>query len=73
MELLTLDSLRLKSAMEANTEALKEYIELSKNLKVGLKFLGYVEGTAGWFIKVGGAAAVVWASWRFLIKEALKL
>ena len=61
----------LKQSLDTNTVALNEFIELGKGLKFGLKFLGYIENTAVWVAKVATACAIVWASWKFLVKEAL--
>lgn len=65
------DVFTLKESMDANTCALVEYIELSKNLKVGMKLLGYVESAAVWVAKVGGATVLLWAAWKYLIIHAL--
>lgn len=61
----------LKQSLDTNTIALGEFIELGKGLKFGLKFLGYVENVSVWIAKVAAASAIVWAAWKFLVKEAL--
>lgn len=61
----------LKASMDKNTEALSEFVELAKNLKVGMKMLGYVEATAVFVTKVAGGIVIVWAGWKFLVKEAV--
>jgi hypothetical protein len=66
------DVIQLKLAMNANTEALREYIEISKGFRIGLKFLGIVERTMIWLAKVAGGAGVIWAVWVYIIKETLK-
>lgn len=70
------DVMTLKLSMDSNTEALREYIELSKHLKVGLKFLTYVEKTAKWFTTIAVAGATAWAMWKYIIlatiNEAVK-
>ena len=66
------DVCTLKESMDKNTCALTEYIELSKNLKVGMKLLGYIEAAAVWVAKVGGALIILWASWKYLILQAIQ-
>lgn len=62
----------LKNDISSNTTSLKEFIEIAGTLKVGLKLLGYVESAAVWLVKVGGAIGIVWAVWKYLIKETLE-
>ncbi len=57
--------------MRDNTNALQEYIDLGKKLKIGLGFLGMLESVAVWLTKIGAAVALSWATWKFLVKEAI--
>lgn len=66
------DVITLKESMDKNTEALSAYIELSKNLKVGLKLLGYLESFAVWVTKVAGAVVIMWGVWKFVVKQAIE-
>lgn len=68
----SVEVLQLKESMDANTIALKEYIEISKQLKVGMKLLGYVEATAVWITKFSAAVGIVWAMWKYLILESVE-
>lgn len=61
----------LNAAVKENTEALSEYIELSKRLKVGLSLLGTVERSAVWLAKVAGGITIIIASWKFAVQQAI--
>jgi hypothetical protein len=62
---------QLQTEMAMNTGALKEFIDLGKNLKVGLKFLGYVEATAVWVAKVATGLAIVYGAWKYAVSQAI--
>jgi hypothetical protein len=66
------DVMRLKLSMDSNTTALTEFIELGKNLKFGIKVLGFVESTAVWITKVALAGGTLWGIWKFIILETVK-
>jgi hypothetical protein len=66
------DVLHIKEGMQANTEALREYIELSKHFTFTLKFLGWIESIAVWVAKVAAALGIMWGVWRYIISEALR-
>jgi uncharacterized coiled-coil protein SlyX len=72
MNTLRQDVLTLKQSLDSNTEALKDMIELSKNFKIGLKFLGVLETIAVFIAKIAGACVILWAMWKFAISEAFK-
>lgn len=69
---LSAEVLMLKEAVDTNTSALLEYIELSKSFKFTLKLLGYIERAAVFISKVAIAVGTVWAIWRFLVLEAIQ-
>lgn len=62
---------QLSKAVVNNTEALDEFIQIAQGLKYGMKLLGVIEACAVFIIKFGGAAALLWSIWKFLILEAL--
>jgi len=64
-----------KDMLKAQTEMLqqnKEMMEVYKGFKATARVFGLIEKAALFVTKVGGAAAVVWASWKFLIAETIK-
>jgi len=61
----------LKLLMEKNNTSLEEFIDLAKGFKFGLKILGGIEAAAVWISKIAAAVGILWAVWKFLIKEAI--
>lgn len=61
----------LQRAIHSNTTSIQELIQLAQGFKFGLKILGGIEAIAVWLTKLATAAAVIWALWRFAVKEAL--
>lgn len=61
----------LQRAIHSNTASIQELITLAQGFKFGLKILGGIEAMAVWVTKLATATAVLWALWRFLVKEAL--
>ena len=61
----------LKLLMEKNNTSLEEFIALAKGFKFGLKILGGIEAAAVWVAKIAAAFGILWAIWKFLIREAL--
>jgi hypothetical protein len=62
---------KLTTVMESNTTAIQAFVELSKHVKFTLALLGYMEKAAGWLTKMAAAALLIWAIWKYAIKEAL--
>lgn len=60
----------LTKALRENTESVQAFVDLGKHIKFTLSLLGYLEAIAVWIAKVAAAAAVLWAVWKFAIKEA---
>jgi hypothetical protein len=71
MTQIELHTTALTDAVSANTESLKEFIVMGQNLKIGLRLIGYLEKIAAFVIKIGAALAVVWAAWKFIVREAI--
>jgi hypothetical protein len=69
--MMSTDFSALHQSMNANTAALQEYIDISQKLKIGLGILGTIERAAVWCTKVGAGAMLIWAAWKFVIKEAM--
>jgi hypothetical protein len=64
--------IQMKRAVDDNTTALQEFIELGKGLKFGIKVLGVIEATAVWITKVALAIGTLWAIWKYGVIEALR-
>lgn len=60
------------SALNTNTAASSEMLLLYDNLKKAFRVLGWVEKGASAIIKVGGACAVFWSIWKFVISQAIE-
>lgn len=61
----------IQTSMDANTKAIQEFIDISHGLKFGLKIANVIEAIAVWFAKIVAAGAIVWATWKFLVREAI--
>lgn len=62
---------KLTKALEENTNSLQAFVDLGKHIKFTLSFLGYLEHVAVWVAKIAAACAILWASWKFAVKEAI--
>ena len=65
------DMAALKVLLEQNNTSLAEFIELAKVFKVGMKLLGWIERFAIFVTKLVVSGGALWATWKFLVKEAV--
>ncbi len=61
----------LTTKVDEHIAIMAEYIELKKHLKFSLTLLGYLESIAVWLAKITAAAAIMWAAWKFAVREAV--
>lgn len=64
-----------RDMLKAQTEMLqqnKELMEVYKGFKATARVFGMIEKFALFITKVGAAAAVTWASWKFIISRTLE-
>lgn len=66
------DVAHLTEAMERNTVALQDWIELGKGLKFGMKVLEAIQKIALWIASIAGACGILWGVWTYAVKEAIK-
>lgn len=71
MEIMHNEFCALKKLMEKNNTALDEFISLAEGFKFGMKILCFIEQSAAFVTKLALAGGVIWAIWKFLVKETV--
>ncbi len=61
-----------KAVVEQNSAENQELLLLLRQVKIIISILSGAEKIAVWVTKVAAACIVVWATWKYLISEALK-
>ncbi len=61
-----------KAVVEQNSAENQELILMLKQVRIIISILSGAEKIAVWVTKIAAAFIIVWATWKYLISEALK-